>query len=97
VAIEYVPQSTVLWEKAGKVVPPFNEKYPHIKVNVTAGDQSALVKLKTLTAAGTPPDATWVNIADMPGLVETGILGEVDKYLARDWKAMDGDDVYPGA
>src|SRR6266542_1039496 len=50
-----------------------------------------------LLAAGTPPDTTWLNISDMPGVAEQGALFGLDQWITRDWKAMDGDDIYPGA
>ena len=95
VTIEYNVQSAVLWEKAGKVVPAFNAKFPHITVQATP--DGGIAKLRTLLAGGTPPDSTWLNISDMPGVAEQGALYPLDQWISRDWKAMDGDDVYPGA
>jgi multiple sugar transport system substrate-binding protein len=95
VTIEYNVQSAALWEKAGQVVAPFNKKYPHITVNATP--DGGIAKLRTMLAAGTVPDTTWLNISDMPGVAEQGALFQLDQWITRDWKAMDGDDVYPGA
>jgi ABC-type glycerol-3-phosphate transport system substrate-binding protein len=95
VTIEYNVQSAALWEKAGQVVAPFNKKYPHITVNATP--DGGITKLRTMLAAGTVPDTTWLNISDMPGVAEQGALFQLDQWITRDWKAMDGDDVYPGA
>jgi multiple sugar transport system substrate-binding protein len=95
VTIEYNVQSAILWEKAGKVVEPFNKKYPHITVKATP--DGGITKLRTLLAAGTPPDTTWLNISDMPGVAEQGALFGLDQWITRDWKAIDGDDIYPGA
>lgn len=97
VTIEYNVQNPTLWEKAGQVVPPFNKKFPHITVKTTPGEGSGIAKLRTMLAAGTPPETSWMNITDLPALAEQGALFELDKWIARDWKAMDGDDVYPGA
>jgi multiple sugar transport system substrate-binding protein len=95
VTIEYNVQSAVLWEKAGKVVPAFNERFPHITVQATP--DGGIAKLRTLLAGGTPPDTTWLNISDMPGVAEQGALFALDSWITRDWKALEGDDVYPGA
>lgn len=97
VTIEYNVQNPTLWEKAGQVVPPFNKKFPHITVSTSPGEGSGIGKLRTMLAAGTAPDTTWMNITDLPGLAEQGALFQLDQWISRDWKAMDGDDVYPGA
>ncbi len=68
VTIEYNVQSAVLWEMADKVVPAFNQKFPHITVQ--AAPDGGLAKLRTMLAGGTPPDTTWLNISDMPGVAE---------------------------
>lgn len=95
VTIEYNVQSASLWEKAGQVVPPFNKRFPNI--TVSAAPDGSVAKLRTMLAAGTAPDATWMNISDLPGFAEQGALFVLDPWIGRDWRAMDGDDVYPGA
>ena len=97
VTIEYNVQNPTLWEKAGQVVPAFNKKYPHITVQTVPGEGSGIAKLRTMIAAGTVPETSWMNITDLPALAEQGALYHLDPWITRDWKAMDGDDVYPGA
>ncbi len=97
VTIEYNVQSAPLWEKAGQVVPAFNKKFPHITVKTSPSEGSGIAKLRTMLAAGTAPDTSWMNITDLPSVAEQGSLFTLDQWITRDWKAMDGDDVYPGA
>lgn len=97
VTIEYNVQNPTLWEKAGRVVPPFNTKYPHITIKTVPGEASGIARLRTMLAAGTVPETSWMNITDLPALAEQGALFQLDQWISRDWKAMDGDDVYPGA
>lgn len=97
VTMEYNVQSQMLWEKAGKIVPAFNAQYPNITVQPVFSDQNSITKLRATLAAGTPPDSSWVNITDTPSLAEQGALFSLEQWIARDWKAMDGDDIYPGA
>lgn len=94
VTIEYLFQSDVLWEKDKLLLDPFREKAPHITITPLSG---GFDKLKVLLASGTPPDSAWLNIIHVPLLAEQGALLAVDHWLARDWKAMEGDDIYPGA
>ncbi|MDQ3701310.1 MAG: sugar ABC transporter substrate-binding protein, partial [Chloroflexota bacterium] len=56
-----------------------------------------IARLRTMLAAGTVPETSWVNITDLPALAEQGALFQLDQWISRDWKTMDGDDVYPGA
>lgn len=97
VTIEYNVQSLTLWQKAGQIVPAFNKRYPHITVQTVPGDGTSIAKLRTMIAAGTVPETSWMNITDLPGLAEQGALFQLDQWIARDWRAMDGDDVFPGA
>ena len=97
VTIEYNVQNPTLWEKAGQVVPPFNKKYPHITVQTVPGEGAGIAKLRTMLAAGTVPETSWMNITDLPALADQGALYTLDQWITRDWKAMEGDDVYPGA
>jgi multiple sugar transport system substrate-binding protein len=97
VTIEYLYQADNLWEKDRLVLEPFKQAAPHVTVTPVPAGGNRLDKLQSLLASGTAPDSAWLNIIDVPGLVERGAVTVADRWLARDWKAMDGDDIYPGA
>jgi multiple sugar transport system substrate-binding protein len=97
VTIEYLYQADNLWEKDKLVLEPFKQKAPHITVNPVPAGGNRMDKLRSLIASGTPPDSAWLNIIDVPAMVEQGAVMEADRWLSRDWKAMDGDDIYSGA
>ncbi|MBI3971087.1 MAG: extracellular solute-binding protein [Chloroflexi bacterium] len=71
----------------------FEQKYPHITVNVTmnlhaAGEGVAggvpIGKILAAIAAGTPPDVLMIHANDALGLTEKGALTYLDPFLTRD-------------
>ncbi len=97
VTIEYLYQADNLWEKDKLVLEAFKPKAPYITVTPVPAGGNRLEKLQSTLASGTPPDSAWLNIIDVPAMVEQGAVMAADQWLARDWKAMDGDDIYAGA
>jgi multiple sugar transport system substrate-binding protein len=95
--IEYLYQSDSLWEKDKLVLEPFQKAAPQVTVTPVPTGTNRLDKLQSLLAAGTPPDSGWLNIIEVPNMVELGAVLPAEDWLKRDWRAMDGDDVYPGA
>ncbi len=96
-SIEYLYQADDLWEKDKLMLEPFKAKQPDITVSPLSAGSNQLEKLRTLIAGGNPPDTAWLNIINVPVMAEAGALMPADAWLARDWKAMEGDDVYAGA
>ncbi|MCS7033068.1 MAG: extracellular solute-binding protein [Phycisphaerae bacterium] len=74
------------------LVDRFARENPRIQVTrINPGDAGAMRnKLKTMMAAGDPPDVFYLPPDQLPELASLGLLAELDEYLAREpeqWKA----------
>jgi ABC-type glycerol-3-phosphate transport system substrate-binding protein len=97
VTIEYFYQADNLWPKDKLMLEPFMAQHPDITVTGVSPGTNFDTKLHAMIAGGTPPDTTWMNDIAVPALVDEGAVLAADSYLDRDWTAMDGGDIYPGA
>jgi multiple sugar transport system substrate-binding protein len=97
VTIEYFYQADNLWPKDKLILEPFMTQHPEITVSGVSPGSNFDTKLHAMIAGGTPPDTTWMNDIAVPALVDEGAVLATDSYLARDWTAMEGDDIYAGA
>ncbi|QDU70943.1 extracellular solute-binding protein [Mucisphaera calidilacus] len=75
----------------------FEEKHPEIRVQrLHASDYDS--KLKTMLAAGTPPDLFYLRYEDLPDFAQTQMLLDLEPYIARDREEGQAewvDDVFP--
>ena len=81
-----------------KLVRAFEESHPKIKVNrLHANDYDA--KLKTMLAAGTPPDLFYLRYEDLAEFADTDMAMNLSPYIKKDREANNGsaftDDFYP--
>ncbi len=79
------------------MIDAFKTENPDIDVlRIHAGDYDA--KLKTMLAAGTPPDLFYLKPEDVPEFAETGMAMKLDAFIAAERAAGTGawvDDFYP--
>ncbi|WP_214629545.1 ABC transporter substrate-binding protein [Paenibacillus agaridevorans] len=84
VTIRLVVWGPELWTKT--IPEKFNEKYPHITLQVEkidGGDNaSVLEKITALSAAGTPADLTWVP--GIPDFMKDDLLLDLTPYMQSD-------------
>jgi multiple sugar transport system substrate-binding protein len=85
------PEELAVWQQ---IVDEFQTANPNIKVNVDVSDWTSYWdKLKTLMAGGTPPDVFAMDAPLYPDYQSRGVLLNLQPYLDKDPKALDG--IYP--
>ncbi|MEQ9461428.1 MAG: extracellular solute-binding protein [Phycisphaeraceae bacterium] len=79
------------------LVDAYQEANPDVRVQrLHASDYDS--KLKTMLAAGTPPDLFYLRYEDMPDFARTGMLLNLEPYIAEDRARGEAgwiDDVFP--
>jgi len=73
----------------------FNKKYPDIKVKILHTPKDYKDKLRTMFAAGTPPDVMYIENWWMPRFVKNGVLLDLTPYIERDRDSFDLNRFYP--
>jgi multiple sugar transport system substrate-binding protein len=79
-------------------VPKFQAASPHVTVQfltVAEGGSAYIQKVTAMHAAGTPPDAYWVQHAYFPSLAAQGMLLKLGTYARREGARARLDDFYP--
>jgi ABC-type glycerol-3-phosphate transport system substrate-binding protein len=67
-----------------QVLQRFTAKYPNLKVTPMPAGGTYIEKLKTLVAAGTPPDVADTHHSQVRDLGATGIVQDLAPFLKRD-------------
>ena len=80
----YVPSGPQIRRDAivDVIVPGFEAQHPEIDVEIIWAEQ-APDKLKTLFAAGTPPDVVWSRFEHFPEFVHAGLFAPLDDLIER--------------
>ncbi len=84
-----------------KLVERYEAEHPRVRIvriHTPGGSGEMTNKLKTMLAAGTPPDLFYLPPDQLPVLAQMHLLQPIDQYLGRERKAGTGkwiDDFYP--
>jgi multiple sugar transport system permease protein len=76
----------------------FEESHPKVRINRINAGGGFESKLKTMIAAGTPPDVFYLSPPLLPQLASKHLIAPVDDFIAQDRKNGGGgfyDDFYP--
>lgn len=83
-----------------KLVREFERTHPHVRIQrIGVGADTFDSKLKTMMAAGAPPDVFYLKPEALPDFASMKLIRPVDEYVAKVTAKPDGkayfDDVYP--